>query len=191
MQTFNAYRWVAMSLAVVSLSGCAYNNLAEQDQAIKAEWTQVQNELQQRNDLTHKLIELMKAYAPSEQSVMQAAADSGARLTSARTPSETIDAANQQSIALAALLAIVENSPQLKANDSFNQLMGELAGAENRIAVERMRYNAFVQQYQLSRRRFPAALTARLFNFQDYPFFEVPAPGRETPKVQPEQRQQR
>lgn len=182
MRRFTSYRVVAMSLAAVSLSGCSYNKFAGQEQAIKAEWAQVQNDLQRRNDLIPPLVETVKSYAPHERSVLQSAVDSRTRLAAARTPSETIDAANQQSTALARLLAVVENYPPLTANDSFNRLMEELKGTEIRIAVGRMRYNAFVQQYNMSRRKMTGALTALLFNFHDYPFFEVSAAPREAPK---------
>lgn len=175
MRRFNSYRVVAMSLTAVSLSGCSYNKISGQDQAIKVEWAQVQNELQRRNDLIPPLVDALKSYAPHERSLLQSAVDSRTRLAAARTPAETIQAANEQSTALARLLAVVENYPPLKANDSFNRLTEELAGTEIRIAVERMRYNAFVQQYNLSRRHMTGALTALLFNFHDYPFFEVPA----------------
>ena len=191
MQRFNSYRVVAMSLAAMSLSGCSYSKFVGQEEAVKAEWAQVQNELQRRNDLIPHLVETVKGYASHEQSVFQAVADSRARLAGARTRKETIAAANQQWTALARLLAVVENYPQLKANDSFNRLMDELAGTENRIAVERMRYNAQVQQYNTSRRQPPGVLTALLFNFPDYPFFEVPTTAREIPKVEFEREPQR
>lgn len=181
MQRLNPYRLVVITLAAVALAGCSYNRLAEQDQGINAEWAQVQIELQRRNDLIPPLVEAVKSHAPHEGSVLQSAVASGVRLAAARTPTETIQAANQQSTALARLLAVVENYPALQANDSFNRLTEELAGSENRIAVERMRYNAFVQQYQQSQRNTAGALTALLFNFRDYPFFEVPA-TREAPK---------
>lgn len=191
MQRFNSYRVIAMSLVAVSLSGCSHNKLVGEEEAVKAEWAQVQNELQRRNDLIPDLVKTVKGYVSHEQSVFQAVADSRARLAGARTPEETIAAANQQSTALARLLAVVEDYPQLKANDSSNRLMDDLAGTENRIAVERMRYNARVQLYNTSRRKFPGGLTALLFNFQDYPFFEVPATAPEVPKVESERQPQR
>ena len=78
---------------------------------------------------------------------------------------------------------IVENYPQLKANEQFNRLMDELSGTENRIAVERMRYNQAVQDYNTSRRQFPGVITARMFHFQDYPLFEAPPAAQQVPKV--------
>jgi LemA protein len=104
-------------------------------------------------------------------------------LLNAKTPEESIAAANRQSSALGRLLAVVENYPQLKANEQFNRLMDELSGTENRLAVERMRYNERVQEYNTSRRQFPANLTAKMFGFKEYPFFEAPAEAKQVPKV--------
>jgi LemA protein len=85
--------------------------------------------------------------------------------------------------ALARLLAVAENYPQLKANESFNRLMDELAGTENRIAVERMRYNEKVREYNTFRRQFPSNVTAAIFGFKEHPFFEAPAEAKQVPKV--------
>jgi LemA protein len=186
MQTFQSRRFVPVCVAVlaaISVSGCSYNRFVAQEEAIKGQWAQVQNQLQRRNDLIPNLVETVKGYASHEQAVFQAVADSRARLAGARSPEETIAAANQQSSALARLLAIAENYPQLKANESFNRLMDELAGTENRVAVERMRYNERVQEYNTSRRQFPALVTAKLFSFKEYPFFEAPVEARGVPKV--------
>lgn len=170
-------------VSAVALSGCSYNRFVAQEEAVKAQWAQVQNQLQRRNDLIPNLVETVKGYAAHEKEVFQAVADSRARLAGAGTPADAIAAANQQSAALARLLAIVESYPQLKANESFNRLMDELAGTENRIAVERMRYNERVQEYNTSRRQFPGIVTARIFRFQDYPLFDAPPAAREVPAV--------
>jgi LemA protein len=115
--------------------------------------------------------------------VFKEIADSRSRLLSAKSPEETIAAANQQTTALGRLLVIAENYPNLKANEQFNRLMDELSGTENRIAVERMRYNDRVQEYDTSRRQFPANLTAKLFSFKEYPFFTAPPEAKQVPKV--------
>lgn len=174
---------VALVLAAVPLSGCSYNTFSRQEEAINAQWAQVQNQLQRRNDLIPNLVETVKGYAAHEQGVFQAIAESRARLAGAKSPEETIAAANAQSSALARLLAIAENYPQLKANEQFNRLMDELAGTENRIAVERMRYNERVQEYNTGRRQFPANLTARLFGFNEHPYFQVPPEAQRVPRV--------
>ena len=175
--------FVLVVLAAMSLSGCSYNRFVSQEEAIKGQWAQVENQLQRRNDLIPNLVNTVKGYAAHEQQVFQAVADSRARLAGARTPEDTIAAANAQSSALARLLAIVENYPQLKANEQFNRLMDELSGTENRIAVERMRYNERVQEYNTLRRRFPSNLTAALFGFKEHPFFQAPAEAKRVPKV--------
>jgi LemA protein len=173
----------AVAFAAAVLPGCSYNRFVTQEEAIKAQWAQVENQLQRRNDLIPNLVETVKGYASHEQEVFQSVADSRARLAGAGTPAETIEAANAQSSALARLLAIVENYPQLKANEQFNRLMDELAGTENRIAVERMRYNERVQEYNTARRRFPSNMTAKIFGFGEYPYWEVPKEAQGVPRV--------
>jgi LemA protein len=154
-----------------------------QEEAIKAQWAQVENQLQRRNDLIPNLVETVKGYATHEEGVFKDIADSRSRLLSAKSPDETIAAANQQTTALGRLLAIAENYPNLKANEQFNRLMDELSGTENRIAVERMRYNERVQEYDTARRQFPANLTAKMFSFKEYPFFTAPPEAKQVPKV--------
>src|SRR5713226_314365 len=172
-----------LAMAALPLSGCSYNKFVSQDEAIKAQWAQVENQLQRRNDLIPNLVETVKGYASHEEGVFKDIADARSRLLAAKSPDETIAAANQQTSALGRLLAVVENYPQLRANEQFNRLMDELSGTENRLAVERMRYNQRVQEYDTSRRRFPANLTAKMFGFKEYPFFEAPAEAKQVPKV--------
>src|SRR5687767_7774573 len=112
-------RMMVLALAALPLTGCSYNRFVSQEEAIKAQWAQVQNQLQRRNDLIPNLVETVKGYAAHEKAVFQAVADSRARLAGANTPEATIAAANAQSSALARLLAIVEAYPQLKANEQF------------------------------------------------------------------------
>ena len=165
------------------LSGCSYNKFVSQEEAVKAQWAQVQNQLQRRNDLIPNLVETVKGYASHEEGVFKEIADSRSRLLGAKSPEETISAANQQTTALGRLLLVVENYPNLKANEQFNGLMDELSGTENRIATERMRYNDLVRDYNTARRQFPGNLTAKMFSFKDYPFFEAPPEAKQVPKV--------
>jgi LemA protein len=167
----------------VGLSGCSYNRFVSQEEAIKAQWAQVENQLQRRNDLIPNLVETVKGIAQQEKDVFGQIADSRAKLAGAQTPEQRIEAANEQSAALARLLVIVENYPQLRSNESFNRLMDELAGTENRIAQERRRYNQSVQEYNTSRRSFPANITASLFGFKEYPLFNAPPEAERVPKV--------
>ena len=180
-------RQLVMALAVVagaiSATGCSYNTFVSQEEAVKAQWAQVENQLKRRSDLIPNLVETTKGFAQQERDVFQAIADSRAKLAGARTPTETMQAANEQSAALARLLVVAEAYPDLRSSEIFARLSDELAGTENRIATERMRYNEKVQAYNTSRRQFPANLTNMVFKFQDYPLFEAPPEAKETPKV--------
>jgi LemA protein len=173
----------------MTLSGCSYNKFATQEEGIKAQWAQVQNQLQRRNDLIPNLVETVKGYAQQERDVFGQIADARSKLSGAQSaapgvPTEQkIQAANEQSAALARLLVIVENYPQLRSNESFNRLMDELSGTENRIAVERMRYNERVQEYNVSRRKFPSNVTASIFGFKEYPLFNAPPEAERVPRV--------
>jgi len=174
---------VVLVTAAIGLSGCSYNRFVTQEESIKAQWAQVENQLQRRNDLIPNLVETVKGFAQQERDVFGQIADSRAKLAGARTPEQTIQAANEQSAALARLLVITENYPQLRSNESFNRLMDELSGTENRIAVERMRYNERVQEYNTSRRRFPSNITASVFGFKEYPLFNAPPEAERVPRV--------
>lgn len=176
-------------VAAVSLSGCSYNRFVGQEEAIKTQWAQVENQLQRRNDLIPNLVETVKGYAQQERDVFGQIADARSKLSGAQSaapgvPTEQkIQAANEQSAALSRLLVIVENYPQLRSNESFNRLMDELSGTENRITVERMRYNERVQEYNVSRRSFPSNVTASIFGFKEYPLFNAPPEAERVPKV--------
>src|ERR1700712_1128402 len=172
-----------VALAAISLSGCSYNRFVSQEQTIKTQWAQVENQLQRRNDLIPNLVETTKGFASHEEAVYKDIADARSRLLSAKSPEETIAAANQQTSALGRLLAVVESYPQLKSNEQFNRLMDELAGTENRISVERMRYNEAVQAYNTSHAQSPSNMTAKMFGFKEYPFFQAPAEAKQVPKV--------
>jgi LemA protein len=170
-------------LAAVATSGCSYNRFVSQEEAIKTQWAQVENQLQRRNDLIPNLVETTKGIAQQERDVFGQIADSRAKLAGAGTPEQQMQAANEQSAALARLLVVVENYPQLRSNETFNRLMDELAGTENRLAVERMRYNERVQEYNVARRQFPSNVTAKVFGFKDYPLFNAPPEAERVPRV--------
>ena len=180
-------RWglaVMAALLAVPLGGCSYNRFVSQEEAIKTQWAQVENQLQRRNDLIPNLVETVKGFAAQEQQVFQAIADSRAKLAGARTPDEKMAAANEQSSALARLLVIVENYPQLRSNEQFARLMDELSGTENRLTVARGRYNERIQEYNTLRRSFPSNITGKIFGFAEYPYFEAPKEAQAVPKVQ-------
>ena len=171
---------LTMALAV---SGCSYNKFTGQEETVKTALAEVQNQLQRRNDLIPNLVETVKGYASQERDIFIAIADSRARMMNAKTPDEQIEAANAQTSALARLLAVVENYPQLKSDATFQRLMDELAGTENRIAVARQRYNDTARQYNTLRRSFPSNVTGKIFGFQEYKYFEAPPEAQKLPKV--------
>lgn len=164
-------------------AGCSYNKFTTQEEALKAQWGQVENQLQRRNDLIPNLVETTKGFAQQEKDVFQSVADARAKMAGASTPQETIAAANAQSSALSRLLVVVENYPQLKSDQTFMSLMQQLEQTENRISTERTRYNEKVRDYNQSRRRFPANITAAVFGFKEYPYYDAPASAEAVPKV--------
>jgi LemA protein len=174
---------IVVVLVATMLSGCSYNKFTTQEEAIKAAWGEVQNQLLRRNDLIPNLVETVKGYAAQEKEIFTRIADSRSKLAGAKTPEETIAAANEQSSALARLLVVVENYPNLKSDANFQRLQDELAGTENRIAVARQRYNERIQEFNTTRRRFPSNVTAKVFGFKEYPYFSAPADAQQAPKV--------
>ncbi|HET7218940.1 MAG TPA: LemA family protein [Vicinamibacterales bacterium] len=178
----------AMQTAVVlvvamTLSGCSYNRFTSQEEAIKTAQSEVQNQLQRRNDLIPNLVETVKGYASQERDIFTAIAESRSRMLNAKTPDEQIEAANAQTAALGRLLVVVENYPQLKSDANFQRLMDELAGTENRIAVARQRYNDAAREYNTLRRSFPSNVTAKMFGFKEYKYYEAPPDAQKLPKV--------
>ena len=178
----------ALALAVLLtaspiLGGCSYNKFTTQEEAIRAQFGQVENQLQRRNDLIPNLVESVKGFAAQERAVIQSVTDARAKMSGATTPEQKINAANETSSALARLLVVVENYPQLKSDARFAQLMDQLEGTENRLAVERQRYNERVQEYNTARRRVPSNMTAKIFGFGEYPYWEVPKEAQAVPRV--------
>lgn len=160
-----------------------YNQFVNMDEGIKNAWAQVDNQLQRRSDLIPNLVNTVKGYAAHEKEVFTNIADARAKLAGARSVGDKIDAANEMTSALSRLLVVVERYPELKANESFNSLMDELAGTENRLAVERKRYNDHVLGYNQMRRRFPSNIIAGIFGFVEAAYFKAPEAAKEAPKV--------
>lgn len=180
-----------VALAVVALlllvvGGCVvgnYNRLVTANESVKQRWAQVDNQLQRRNDLIGNLVETVKGTAIQEQEVFGHIADARAALAGARSPDQRIDAGRQMDSALARLLVVVENYPQLRSNESFLRLMDELAGTENRLATERMRYNEQVRAFNVMVKRFPTNIFAGMFGFKEQPFYPIAPESRLVPKV--------
>jgi len=175
---------VAVIAVIVLLVGGwlvgGYNSLVQSRATVQTAWAQVQNVLQRRNDLIPNLVETVKGIAQQEQAVFGEIADARARMAGAKTPEETIAASHAMDTALGRLFVVVENYPQLKSSENFLRLQDELAGTENRISVERGRYNDAVREYNVKVQTFPTLLFARLLGFQPMPFFEA-TPGAATP----------
>ncbi|HZP42961.1 MAG TPA: LemA family protein [Candidatus Binatia bacterium] len=173
----------AAMLVLLVLSGCGYNRMVAMREQIESAWAQVENQLQRRNDLIPNLVEVTKGYATHEREVFTRVADARAKLLASGTRDQKIDAANELSSALGRLLALSERYPELKADKQFARLSDELAGTENRIAVERMRYNDAVRAYNTYVKSFPPVLYARALGFEQQKYFEAPAEARQVPKV--------
>ena len=160
-----------------------YNSLVTLDESVKGAWAQVENQLQRRYDLIPNLVETVKGYASHEKDLFVQVTEARSRVGGAGSISDKIGANNQLSSALSRLLLVVERYPDLKANTNFIRLQDELAGTENRIAVERRRYNEMVKTFNIMVRRFPTNLIAGMFGFEKATFFEVPKERQEAPKV--------
>ncbi len=174
---------LAIGFLALTLSGCGYNKMVSMKEGVDATWAQVENQLQRRNDLIPNLVEVTKGYAGHEKEIFTRIAEARGRLLSAGTRDDKIEAANAVSGALGRLLAIAEQYPQLKADQQFARLSDELAGTENRIAVERMRYNEAVRDYNAYIKGIPQVVYANAFGFQPEKYFEPPAEAKQAPKV--------
>jgi LemA protein len=160
-----------------------YNTLVTMDEGVKAAWAQVENQLQRRYDLIPNYVETVKGYAAHEKEVFLKVTEARSKVAGAKTINDKIQANNQLSSALSRLLVVVERYPDLKANANFIRLQDELAGTENRIAVERRRFNETVRLFNTKLRRFPTNMIAGMFGFEKAAFFEVPQERQEAPKV--------
>src|SRR5256712_13739275 len=160
------------------------NTLVTKNEAVKAAWSQVDIVLQRRADLVPNLVETVKGYARHEQTVFGDIAKARSALLSAGTPADKIAANQQLDGAIGRLLLIVENYPQLKSNENFLRLQDELAGTENRIAVERKRYNDALQDYNTYLLQFPNNLYAGVAGYKQNPaYFQAAESARQAPKV--------
>ncbi len=172
-----------IALAGIFATGCGYNSMVAMKERVDSAWAQVENQLQRRNDLIPNLVETTKGYASHEREIFEHVADARARLLAGGSREQQIDASNQLSGALGRLLAIAERYPDLKANQQFARLSDELAGTENRIAVERMRYNEAVQAYNGYIKSIPQVLYARAMGFEPQAYFKAPEEAQKVPRV--------
>jgi LemA protein len=174
---------VILAISAYSFFAGNYNKFVGLDQTVKSSWAQVENQLQRRFDLIPNLVETVKGYAKQEKDVMVQVTEARAKVGGAGTVPDKITANNELSGALSRLMVVVEKYPDLKSNQNFMHLQDELAGTENRIAVERMRYNEAVKIYNQAIKSFPANLLAGMYGFKDAAFFDAPKEAKEAVKV--------
>lgn len=175
-----------LALFIFSFSGCGYNTLIEQDENVNQAWAQVENQYQRRADLIPNLVKTVQGYADFEKGVLTEVTEMRSRVGQIKLSTDDLadeekfkmfqDAQDKLSGALSRLLVVAENYPQLKANENFLQLQSQLEGTENRIAVERKKFNEATQLYNTSVRRFPTLITAKIMGFKEKQYF-TSAPG--------------
>ena len=195
-----AARWLRLMrtamvpiILCLAVAGCGVNAIPTQEETAKAKWADVQNQYQRRADLIPNLIATVKGYAAQEREVLEAVTNARSRAINLQVPADVItdpeafkrfqEAQAQLSGALGRLIAVSERYPDLKSNQNFIRLQDELAGTENRIAVERRRYNESVKTYNIKVRSFPTNILAGMFGFEKATFFEVPEAAKTVPKV--------
>ncbi|CAN7522231.1 LemA family protein [Duganella sp. Dugasp56] len=177
------WKFVALAMLLLGLSGCGYNAMQAQDEQIKAGWSEVVNQYQRRADLIPNLVNTVKGYASHEATVLTEVTQARARVGTIQATPELLNdpqafekfqrAQGELSGALSRLLAVSENYPQLKADANFRDLQAQLEGTENRITVARNRYIKAVQDYNVTVRSFPTNLTAMAFGYTVKPNFSV------------------
>lgn len=182
----NIFSFTLILIVFASFSGCGYNSLIEQDETVNQAWAQVENQYQRRADLIPNLVKTVQGYADFEKGVLTEVTELRSRVGQIKLSTDDLsdeekfkqfsDAQDKLSGALSRLLVVAENYPQLKANENFLQLQSQLEGTENRIAVERKKFNEAVQTYNTSVRRFPTLITAKVMGFKEKQYFQS-APG--------------
>ncbi|HUJ29497.1 MAG TPA: LemA family protein [Myxococcales bacterium] len=179
-------RKYAPILIIVMAAGCGpcgYNRVVTEEQQVEAAWSQVENQLQRRADLIPNLVEVVKGYAKHEKGVFDDIANARAAMLGASSRADKIQAANAFEGTISKLMSITEAYPNLKADANFQRLMDELAGSENRLAVERKRYNEAVQVYNTDIRGIPGAWWAKIGSFAPKEYFKAEAGAKAVPKV--------
>ena len=184
---------IAVIVLIIGMPFALYNSLVKKQEAVESQWAQVENVYQRRADLIPNLVETVKGYAAHEEGTFTAVVDARAKATSITidpsniTPEqlEQFQAAQDQlSGALSKLLAVKESYPDLKANENFLALQSQLEGTENRITVERKKFNETAQEYNQSIRMFPRNIIANMFGFEKVAYFKAQAGAETAPKVQ-------
>lgn len=182
-------------LFITSLNfyGCGYNKLVTMEEGVNSAWSQVENQYQRRADLIPNLVSTVQGAADFEKSVLTEVTDARSRVGQTKLSADDLSdpekfqafqkAQDQLSSALSRLLVVSENYPQLKSNESFLQLQSQLEGTENRISVERRRFNETVQAYNTEVRSFPTLISAKIFGFKEKEYFKSVAGSEKAPDV--------
>jgi len=180
------------AISIMSISSCSYNTLVSLDEQVKTQWAQVQNAYKRRSDLIPNLVSTVKGAANFEQKTLTDVAEARAKATSVNidannlTPDKIKEfqaAQGQLGSALGRLLSVTESYPQLRATESFKELQAELEGTENRISLEREKFNSVTRDYNTKIRSFPSNISANMFGFKEKPYFEAPAGSDKAPTV--------
>jgi LemA protein len=188
------YLYLILIAGLVVMSGCGYNSMQQQEEAVMKAWGDVESTLQRRADLIPNLVEVVKGYATHEKETLQAVIDARAKATSVNLTAKDLgnpqamqrlqEAQGQLSSALSRLMVVVERYPDLKANQNFMDLQNQLEGTENRITVARQRYNAAVEKFNFAIRKFPNSLTNSLMlHLERKEYFKADAAAQAAPKV--------
>lgn len=185
---------LVVALIIVGWATSVYNQLVSLDETANQAWAQVENQYQRRYDLIPNLVETVKGYAKHEREVFTQVTEARAKVGQITVTPDVLkdpqafakfqQAQDALGTAISRLIAVAENYPQLKANENFLQLQAQLEGTENRIAVERRRYNEVIQKYNTYIRRFPANIIAGMFGFKERPYFRAIEEAQKVPKVQ-------
>jgi LemA protein len=194
MKVFKYVLTVAVLFMIVSsFTGCGYNSLVTSEENIKSAWAQVENQYQRRADLIPNLVKTVEGAADFEKSVLTEVTEMRSKVGQTKLNVDDLNdpekfqqyqqAQDKLSSALSRLLVVTENYPQLRSNDNFLQLQSQLEGTENRISVERKKFNEAVQTFNTSVRSFPTVITAKLFGFKEKPYFKGKEGSENAPDV--------
>jgi LemA protein len=180
-------------LVAVLLQSCGYNDMVEKDEAVSQQWADVQTQYQRRADLIPNLVNTVKGFAEQEKEVLTQVVEARAKATSMNIDASNLTPEKLQEFqaaqgnlrsALGRLMVVVEKYPDLKSNQNFLELQAQLEGTENRIAVARQKFNASVQDFNASIRKFPRVMYAGSFGFEKRAYFEAEETAKEAPKVE-------
>ena len=185
--------YLILIAGAMSLQSCQYNSMVEKQEAVTAQWSQVENVYQRRADLIPNLVATVKGYAEHEEGTLTAVIEARSKATSVNIDPSNLDASSIQqfqaaqdglSSALSKLMVVVERYPDLKANQNFLELQSQLEGTENRISVERKKFNEAAQDYNTYIRKFPNNMIAGMFDFEKSEYFEADEGAEKAPKVE-------